>query len=240
MSSPGSGQQNLLKEASIYNNDTTNKTVLILYYDGSTTTQIFNAILSPSDVLKYTLEKGWEVYDSRGNKKFISVRGVSNAIRRTPGLRASSLAGTNALTSGTMFITYMGRAEKAYTSISFQFRVTTQAATITWAELGVVSYFRFIELGYYERKGYTDISSVINTTGLKTVTVTVSGINPGDDLFFVIGNVATTAGVLRNATITDEYSRFLQSTTNRLSLTPSWQNTADLTTSPILFAWQGT
>jgi len=238
--SPGASEQQLLKTATIYNNDTTNKTILILYYNGSTTTQIFNAVLAPSDVLKYTLEKGWEVSDSRGNKKFISIRGVNNAIRRMPALRPSAISGTNTLTSGTTFIAYMGKADKAYTSITFQFRVTTLASTISWAELGVATNVRSLELGVYERKGYTDISSVINTTGIKTVTVSVSGINPGDELCFFIGNSASVVAQVRSCTITDEFGRFLQSAPYRISQVPSWQNQADLTSSPIMFAWQAT
>jgi hypothetical protein len=238
--SPSTNRQSLLKGATIYNNDTTSKTVLILYYNGSTTTQIFNATLAPSDVLKYTLEKGWEVSDSRGSKKFTSIRGVSNAIKRMPGLRPSSIAGANVLTSGTTFITYMGKAEKAYTSITFRFRVTTLASTISWAELGVVSNTRFLELGVYERKGYTDISSVVNTIGLKTVTVPVSGISAGDELCFTIGVSASVTAGVRSSGITDEFTRYLQSVAARLSLTPSWQNTTDIATSPMLMAWQAT
>jgi len=240
MSSPSASQQNLLKSASIYNRDTTNKTVLILYYNGTTTTQIFNAVLAPSDVLKYTLEKGWETFDSKGSKKFLSIRGVNNAIRRMPALRPSAITGVNTLTSGTTFITYMGKADKAYTSITFLFKVTTLASTITWAEAGVVTNNRFIELGFYERKGYTDISAVINTTGIKTVTVPVSGINAGDELCFTIGCSAIVPVIIRSCTITDEYARYLQSVSGRLSLLPCWQNTTDLTTSPIMFAWQAT
>jgi hypothetical protein len=240
MSSPGASEQKLLKGATIYNNDTTSKTILILYYNGTTTTQIFNAILAPSDVLKYTLEKGWEAFDSKGSKKFLSIRGVNNAIRRMPALRPSGLTGTLSLTTGTTFITYMGKADKAYTSITFQFKVTTLASTITWAEAGVVTNNRFIELGFYERKGYTDISAVVNTTGLKTVTVPVSGINAGDELCFTLGISATVTAVVRTCLITDEYARYLQSVVARLSLTPCWQNTADLTSAPIMFAWQAT
>lgn len=240
MSSPGVGEQKLLKGATIYNNDTTSKTVLILYYDGVTTTQVFNAVLAPSDVLKYTLEKGWEVSDSRGNKKFLSIRGVYNSIRRMPALRPSGIAGTNTLTSGTTFVTYMGKADKAYTSITFQFKVTTLASTISWAEVGVVTFTRFIELGVFERKGFTNVASVVNSTGIKTVTVAVSGINPGDEICFTIGVSASVTAAVRSCTITDEYARYLQSAPFRLSLMPCWQNQADLTTSPIMLAWQAT
>jgi len=240
MPSPGASEQNLLKGATIYNNDTTSKTVLILYYNGTTTTQIFNAVLAPSDVLEYTLEKGWEVQDSKGNKKFLSIRGVNNAIKRMPALRPSAITGTNTLTSGTTFVTYMGKADKAYTSITFQFKVTTLASTISWAEVGVVSFSRFMELGVFERKGFTNVASVVNSTGIKTVTVAVSGINPGDEICFTIGVSASITAAVRNCTITDEYARYLQSAPFRLSLMPCWQNQADLTTSPIMLAWQAT
>lgn len=89
---------------------------------------------------------------------------------------------------------YMGRAKAAYTTITIYTEVETAAATITWAEVGIgtssaPSFGGNIDI---TRRGYTDVSASFNSTGEKTVAVTVSGITTGDHLWALMGSQATT------------------------------------------------
>jgi hypothetical protein len=104
-------------------------------------------------------------------------------------------AGTN-LISNSSYGVYLGRAGAAYTSISLRFEVTTQAvAAITWAEVGIGTspVITLNGAASITRRGFTDVSASFNSTGEKTVAVTVSGIAAGDHLWALAGSQAATA-----------------------------------------------
>jgi len=202
VTSPSASQQNELRYCSIYNSDTASATVKIQIYDGSSTRIVFQCILAVGDTLQYQLEKGWEVVNSLGNKETfaLQITGQYGAVKTLASWKCGN--GNLVLSSTTWYGWYMGRAEKSYSTINFVYNITTAAAVggaITYAEIAVYSgTFTHCDsnggnLG--RRVGVTNINSSsggvtgatgIGVAGIKNTAITVTGINPGERLYFVM------------------------------------------------------
>lgn len=127
-----------------------------------------------------------------------------------PFFTTAALTGTRTITSTNSFAVYLGKAPRSLSSVALRLRVTTAAATITWAEVAIAK--GLINIGGNPTLtvvGFADVSAVINSTGQKSVTVNVSSgqsVQYGDDLWAIIGNQATTAAVVRAQTMADDLS----------------------------------
>jgi hypothetical protein len=182
--------------------------VKVQHYDGTTAETIIAATLLPGESLIMTASGQWVHYDANGAIYGATPGQQNPSVLVPPTYANAALTGTKTLTSGTAFAVYLGKATKPVTAVSLRYRVTTAAATITWAELAIAK--GAINIGGNPTLtvvGYADVSAVINSTGQKSTTVNVSSgqtINAGDDLWAIIGNNATTAGVVRAATIADD------------------------------------
>jgi hypothetical protein len=110
-----------------------------------------------------------------------------------PGMTVAPATSTT-LVSADTYALYLGRAGAAYTSISTRWDVTTEAQTITWAEVGIGTSPEITLNGgaTITRRGFTSVSASFNSTGEKTVAITVSGIAIGDHLWALCGSQATT------------------------------------------------
>ena len=127
--------------------------------------------------------------------------------------------------TNTTHAVYMGRADAAYTSVSINVGVETAAVTITWAEVGVGTAPQ-ITLGSaasITRRGYTDVSASFNSTGDKTVAVTVTGISAGDHLWALFGSQATTPYQVTRAQGSDLRESVYQTAAVRISTMSSPQ-----------------
>jgi hypothetical protein len=119
-------------------------------------------------------------------------------IRVPPSFLAANLTATKTCTSNTSFAVYLGRADAAYTSVVVRLRVTTAAATITWAEVAIATGTPSPGgNAALTRRGFTGVAAVVNSLGQKSVTVAVSGIAAGDDIWAIVGAQATTALAIR-------------------------------------------
>jgi len=107
--------------------------------------------------------------------------------------------------NNTSYTIYIGRAPKSYTSFVIRLNVTTGISGTTWAELAIgkstapaPATAKNITI-----VGYTDVSSIINTTGAKSITISVSGgqsIDTGDHLWLTFAKSSTgTPGFRSNA-----------------------------------------
>lgn len=191
--SPSSNQQNQLRYCSIFNSDTANANIRIQVFDGTNTRVIFRATLAPGELLQYQLEKGWEVLDAQGNRETTIWNSFTNTINGAWGWRVAGVASAAAPTSGQVLLDTLGKADKAYTSFDIMYNVTTQASSITWAEMAIYSAQRFnsdTALPFI-RRGFTDTSGSWNSTGIKRTTITTSGIVPGEQLVVAFGYVGT-------------------------------------------------
>lgn len=247
--SPSSGQQNELRYCSIFNADSSSETVIIQVFDGTNTRVVFRAVLAPNSTLQYQLEKGWEVIDQAGNKVNSGIIRYASALNRgNIYFRPSSNASTLSLTTQLWYVVHQGRFEKAYNTITVQYRVTTQAATITYAEVAIYSGFVKQSEGFGTifgtRRGFTNIASVVNTTGIKSTAIPVSGITPGEVFQIVFSVQATSMPALRLFGTTDSMapqstiSANLAVTGGRPSLVPSGPYPTAIV-NPIWLTWQG-
>lgn len=249
VTSPGSGQQNELRYCSIFNTDSSPETVIIQVFDGVNTRVVFRAVLAVGSTLQYQLEKGWEVIDQAGNKVNSGIIRFGNSLN-TGNLYFRPTANATALTFTTQlwYVAHQARFDKAYSTITVQYRVTSQAATITYAEAAIYSGFIKQTEGFGTvfgtRRGFTDISGVVNTTGIKTTAISVSGITPGEVFQIVFSTQATTAQTVRTFGVTDSMapqstiSANLSVTGARPSLVPTGPYPTNIV-NPIWLAWQG-
>jgi hypothetical protein len=119
-------------------------------------------------------------------------------IRLPPTFNHANLTATKTCTSNTSFAVYLGRADAAYTSVVVRLRVTTAAGTITWAEVAIATGTPSPGgNAALTRRGFTDTAAIVNSLGQKSITVSVSGIAAGDDIWAIVGAQATTALAVR-------------------------------------------
>ncbi len=135
-----------------------------------------------------------------------------------PGLYADTLTTVTAFATNTSYFVYLGRAVRAISSVQIITNVTAAAVTITWAEVGV---FRGPSVangnGSLSRVGFTNVAATFNSTGRKVTTVTVSGVQPGDELWAALGSQATTPFQVRGLLADDIQSGQVQTLAGRIS-----------------------
>jgi hypothetical protein len=249
--SPSSNQQNELRYCSIYNADSASETVIIQIFDGTNTRIVFRAVLASGATLQYQLEKGWEVIDQAGNKVNSGIVKHTNSLNTgnimfRPSSAATAVVITN--TVGVWFAAHLGRVDKAYNTITVQYRVSAAAVSITYAEIAIYSGFikqmEGIGSAIGIRRGFTNVASVVNSLGIKSTAISVSGLTPGELFQVVISVQASTALQLRSFGTTDSNSSqtnisVLNSVTGgRPSAVPTGAY-ATAIVNPIWFAWQG-
>ena len=175
--------------------------------DGTNTDAIYKCTLLPGELVQYDGAE-FKHYDANGALYGAVAAPQYSAVLMAPHFATANLTSTKTITSNSSFAVYIGKAPKSLSSIIARYRVTTAAATITWAELALAK--GSINVGGNPTLtvvGFADVAAVINSTGQKSTTINVSAgqqVNPGDDLWLIIGNQATTAAVVRAASIADD------------------------------------
>ena len=89
---------------------------------------------------------------------------------------------------------YLGNADKAYTSISVNLAVADTATGISWAELAICTSDALTAIdddANLTTRGYTDVSTPLGSTGIKSIDITTSGIGIGDPLWLVFAYSAS-------------------------------------------------
>jgi len=139
VSSPSSGFQRQIREVCVTNNDTGTIIVTIRYNNTSVTRTLFIASLDTNESLIFDLENGWMVYDIFGEKKVDGIHVVNNGNIKLPDLTAPlpNITSSSTIASTNIPGVYLGKADRAYSAITISYRVTTNAATVTWAELAI-------------------------------------------------------------------------------------------------------
>lgn len=249
VSAPGASTQRQVRYISVYNRDTAAVGLEIKIDISGTERTIWKGTLGVGESLQYTEATGFQTYDAYGNNRVTNYLMMpKGSPTKLCGFDAANLTAVKTLTSNSSFAYYMGQAETAYSTITFKYRVTTAAATITWAEVAVAS-SPAITIGgaaSLTTRGYIDASGTSHlgvSTGIKTSAVSVSGISPGMHLWAVFGAQATTAAIVRGGLADDIQSGFYQSAAATRPSTMA-ANTAfaveGATTVPVWGTWQGT
>ena len=95
-----------------------------------------------------------------------------------------------------------------------------------------------------KRVGVTDIASVVTSLGVKTTTISTTGIQPGDFITVVFANQASTVASLRSIGFADANNHYTQGTIGSVaagskpSLVPTGGYYTGIPTQQIWMAWQ--
>lgn len=219
VASPSSGIQRVVKSLHVYNDDTVSAMVTVTYFDGSTRYDLMRTVLLPKDTLVFSSELGWYAIDTNGAmRSHVQSNSYLPPVRRPVGQIARAATNSKTLTSTSTFAVYLGRADRDFTSVKVLWVCNTAATGITWAELAMAT-------GAFVLGGNAslttlgtalNIAAVINSTGIKTSTVTATG-KPMDDLWLLIGNQATGAGAIQSALANTNQNGWQQAATARPS-----------------------
>ena len=207
--SPAASTQRVVKFLSVYNEDTIAQDITVKYFNGTTERILTKVNLSVGDTLYYVDDEGFTVKTATGAIKSGGVYvNVSNFL--TGCHDAINLTNTIAQASGVTSLTYLGLANKVSSSIDIRYRVTTAAATITWAEIALYKNITGLRPNVQNAGGgadgdnpmvllgYTNVSAIVNSTGLKTTNISLT--TPaavGDCLYIAWGSQATTNVAMR-------------------------------------------
>jgi hypothetical protein len=209
---PAAGVTRQVKSVTVKNRSYTgNDAVAVtLQKDVSTTNyQLFSGVtLQSGEALVYEDGAGLSVYSADGSRKLALPTIAVPAYLMAPHFATANLTTTKTITSTNTFAVYLGRAGRSLAGVPVRYRVTTAAATITWAELAIAK--GDVVLGGNPTLtvvGWANVASVVNSTGQKSTAVNVSAgqsIDTGDNLWALLGNQATTAAVVRAQSIADD------------------------------------
>lgn len=206
--SPITDHRRVVDYVSVRNADTVAATVTVRSVISATNYTLWSGTLPPGWTVCYVEGNGWQLLNDSGRPVVGTVAATPSSVLNSPFFASANLTTAKTITSNSTFAVYLGRAPKAITSAQVRFRVTTAAATITWAEVALAT--GAINVGANPSltvRGFADVSAVVNSLGQKTVSVSASAgqtINEGDDVWLLIGNQATTALAVRAQSIADD------------------------------------
>lgn len=206
--SPSSGLQRVVDHVAVCNLDIAPVTVTVQFNVSGTTYTLRRVTLQAGWSVAYHEGAGWVVANNAGIPVTNSYIPAASSVLMHAQFASGNLTTTRTVTSTNTIATYVGKAPRAMAGAYVRWRVTTAAATITWAEValarGVVNIGANMTLTVL---GYTGVSGAIASTGQKTTTVSVASgqaIAEGDDLWVLVGNQATTAAVVRAQSVADD------------------------------------
>jgi hypothetical protein len=242
ISPPLSGRQRQLRWCAINNTDTNDIGVTVRFNDNGSYREVLYVYLRVGDTIQYSEEMGWRVYDNEGSEKVIGMNRLPATMRMPEWFGAANITTALTLTSTTAFCYYLGVADRAYTSMSMQYRVTTTIASTTWAEMAIYKGTPSLQSATpLTRLGHVDTSGVWNSTGTKTTTIPMAAnMAIGDNLWVVLSNSAGTATQIRAGLSEVLGSGIYQTAANtRPSTTSSFTGTIDSGSAMPWVAWQG-
>lgn len=218
VSAPAASTTRQVKEILIRNAASSGSITVTLQKDVSGAEYHFTPAvqLSSGEVLRYSEVDGVSIYYANGRKKIREVVTTGAAsMFMSPIFTSQDATEVRAITTQTVVALWMGKAPAFLTSVEMQYRVTTAAATITWAEVALATGEPQLGGATLNVVGFTDVSGVVNSLGVKTTAISVSAgqaVFEGDDLWLLIGNVATTAVQVRCQSVTDDLSSIYSGT----------------------------
>lgn len=158
------------------------------------------------------------------------------------GLSMGNLTDVTVTVSATSYFLYLGRTLRKITTATFLTEVTTLWATGlgAWAEVGLFTGDVVANgAASLSRVGSTDVTAIFNTTGIKAVTISLSGVSVGDALWLAYGSTGGIGGAmfeLRGMLADRIRSGGFQSTLDRIS-TMSVPRTMTLESTTRVPAW---
>jgi hypothetical protein len=224
LAAPAPSTQRQLMRLTVYNADTATATVYIRLNNNSTLRLLMMVDLDPGNSLHFSAKEGWLVMTRSGLVKASTIIGVNvSPLVKSPITDAANITAVTAMTTGVCHCCYMGVAPFATSSINLLASVTTAVATITWAEIAIYKGTPALNAvcPNLTRLGYVDVAAIYNATGIKNTAIPLTiPANKGDNIWVVMGSLATTPFQVRGALADNLQTGMYQTLTARPSLTP--------------------
>lgn len=153
-----------------------------------------------------------------GTLAFARLPAIHDTLMKPAFFNHANLTTVTAFATNTSYFVYLGRVATAITTLDVRCRVTAAAATITWAEVGVFTGTPVLAGNpSLTRRGFTNVATTFNSTGLKSTTVALTGVSAGDELWLAFGSQATTPFQVRGGLADDLQSGWYASVAGRIS-----------------------
>lgn len=227
---------------SVRNADTVAASVTVRAVISGSNWPLWSGTLQPGWAVNYVEGAGWSVLNDAGRPVVAQAGSSPSSVMMAKHFATANLTTAKTITSNSTFAVYVGRAPKSLTSGNLRFRVTTAAATITWAEVAIAT-GTIVVAGNPSLtvRGFADVAAVVNSLGQKTVAWSASAgqtINEGDDVWVLIGNQANTALQVRAQSIADDLQVGVQgSLATRPSLNVGVAQTYTIEAANVAAAW---
>lgn len=208
----GSIKYRQVVEFFIKNNFTSSSTITIYLLDGSSSYNLFKAVLDPNFIVSYNINNGWSVYNDVGLLETSTTHIQPSYSIKPADFNPVSTPGSNTVKVNASYGLYIGKALGNLSSIKIVYIVAVSPGVATFSEIAVYKADLGLSVGstrHLTRLGYTDCSSVWNTTGNKSTTVNLTNCIKGDDLYVVFSCNASVAAEFRSiGNITDSQSSY--------------------------------
>jgi len=186
VSSPASSTQRIIDYMSFYNNDTTQKTITISLYDGTTDYILFKSVVASGEKIEYQEGQGFEVFTTVGSKKLSINQGASTS--NPSGMNAvvlsSDVINNNAVANTIADVTGLSASFLANKVYYFKFVIYYTAATTgTGSRWGVNA-----------SAGLATNLSLVSEYSLTATTTTRNALIQGFDLPAATNNTSATTG----------------------------------------------
>ncbi len=243
--SPLASHQHQLKYCAINNIGSQDVGTKIRFNNNSSYRNLLYTFLRVSESIQYTEENGWRIYTANGEEKVSGFNRLPSSIKMPEWFGAANNTTALATANGTAYCTYLGRAERPYSSIKIQYRTTVSlAATVNFAEIGIYKGTPTLQSATTMTTiGYANVSSEFTSaTGSKMSTVSITGsMAIGDDLWAVFANSgSSTLTSLRAGTVDNLGSGWFQTSAScQPSTNATISGTINSGSAMIWMAWQG-
>lgn len=220
VAAPGASTQRIIKGINVYNGDTVHSSVIIRLNHNSTYCIVYDGVLGPGDVLKWTSSVGWHILDNTGALRMGGATLKKPQIMYNAVKDLANVTAVTAMATNVCYFCFCGVAQRRATKVDVLTRVTTGVATnIIYAELAIYSGPITLNgnaiLGLL---GYADVTGTYNGTGIIKTTITLTtNIQAGTYVWVACGSQATTPFQVRGCLADPIQSGLFQTLGARLS-----------------------
>lgn len=223
VASPAAGDVRKINYLNLYNADNIAHTVTIQIDVSATNRILRKVVLEVGWSVTYVDGQGWMVFDEYGQPR-LGGGSISRGDDFLSTLRSIDLANITTVTAwatNTSYAFCVGVSPKTSSSININYRVGTAAVgAATWGEVGIFKGdLNLNGSATLTRLGFTDVSGVVNSTGIKNTNVALStAVQPGDKVWLAFGGqFATTQWQSRGGLANDIQDGSYQSIAGRIS-----------------------
>jgi hypothetical protein len=179
--------QRVVKFINVFNADTAAATITIQYNDNGTLQKLVVFTLAAGESLEYSEKGDWYVVGTCGQTRTMNIAESNESFFPYLSTPIAPGAGGLALTSATSYATYLATAERAYANASVNVKVTQSPSGSVVSEIAILK-GSVVVAGNPSLTlvNYLDVSSIIISNAMQTLSISLSGIVAGDQLWVCI------------------------------------------------------